>query len=255
MPISHKHKVLFLHAPKNAGSSIEEALGIEKSPQALLSHKYTADSIYALQHLPYSQLRKTVPTTVWSTYTKVCVVRNPWDRMVSDWRWRRKNGLPLGQLSFGDFVRCVQMVLSDPDWDGGVSNSGRGEGSGGQRIASEKWRVFEREYRGHFQRQVAYVNPPEGDEDMQGGTNAGQVRILRFENLARDWDRFRRECLGNEGLALTHTNDSGRDVKSHYSDEYEAAVAAEVGAPSRSSLCRHKVSAREEVEAEAEEFC
>ena len=129
MPISHKHKVLFLHAPKNAGSSIEEALGIEKSPQALLSHKYTADSIYALQHLPYSQLRKTVPTTVWSTYTKVCVVRNPWDRMVSDWRWRRKNGLPLGQLSFGDFVRFVQMVLSDPDWDGGVSNSGRGEGA------------------------------------------------------------------------------------------------------------------------------
>ena len=49
MPISDRHRVVFLHNPKAAGSSIEMALDIKPSEAALLSKKYNPKYIYAMQ--------------------------------------------------------------------------------------------------------------------------------------------------------------------------------------------------------------
>ena len=78
---------------------------------------YSPEHVYALQHLPYAALAQTVPAPVWTSYGKVCVVRNPWDRLVSDWHWRRKSGLPLGDLPFASFARFVVQLLQQPNWD------------------------------------------------------------------------------------------------------------------------------------------
>ena len=237
MPISKEHRVIFLHVPKNAGSSVEEALSIRASEDALLSKKYSPRFVYAMQHLPYDELRQALPPEVWEGYTKVCVVRNPWDRLVSDWRWRQKGNLPLGNLSFPDFVRFVRDVVSEPNWDRDCYSPSSGlVGNGGNDL---KFRLFRKQYRGHFQRQVAYTGPPtsaDANSRKVGGQHEMEdsVRILRFEHLSCDWHMFCREILGRE-LPLPFSNDSGRDPKSHYSDEYEAFGQASISSSASTS--------------------
>lgn len=67
MPISHEHKLFLIHVPKTAGTSIQETLKMD----------------YAGHHTP-QQLKKKFPKE-WETYKKFAVIRNPWDRMVSNY--------------------------------------------------------------------------------------------------------------------------------------------------------------------------
>jgi len=62
-------------SPQNAGSSLEEALGIRPSEAALLSKSYSPRHVYALQHLPHRQLKAAVGDILgpdaWDAYAKV----------------------------------------------------------------------------------------------------------------------------------------------------------------------------------------
>ena len=73
MPISHKNKLIFLHIPKNAGTSITDTEGI------------TFD--YIGHHFP--DFYKNNFSYEWDNYTKFGVVRNPWDRVVSNYEYGR----------------------------------------------------------------------------------------------------------------------------------------------------------------------
>lgn len=70
--ISHKYKLIFIHIPRTAGTSIEKALcgkdwlRIHSPSKHLTAH--SAKKIYA---------------EYWNEYFKFSFVRNPWDRMVS----------------------------------------------------------------------------------------------------------------------------------------------------------------------------
>ena len=96
MPVSHKHKVIFIHIPKTAGSSIVRALNIphptenpEHKPyfSARLSNEEKAK--YGLEHhvwwihLFASELKTFIPDNIFREYFKFAIVRNPWDRAVS----------------------------------------------------------------------------------------------------------------------------------------------------------------------------
>ena len=72
MPISDKHKLVFIHIPKNAGTSIEKSFHMRAT-----GHK-TWDT-YQKQYLEE-----------WSRYTSFCVVRNPFDRLVSNYEYARR---------------------------------------------------------------------------------------------------------------------------------------------------------------------
>lgn len=50
------------------------------------------------------------------------------------------------------------------------------------------------------------------------GSEGCGVRILRFENLSREWAKFTRDTLGRE-IPLPVTNESG--ATRHYSEEYK----------------------------------
>jgi len=67
MPISHKHKLIFIHIPKTAGTSIQETFSMEDSG-----------------HYTCKELKKKYPKE-WDIYTKFAVIRNPWDRLVSNY--------------------------------------------------------------------------------------------------------------------------------------------------------------------------
>ena len=71
MPISHKHKVIFIHIPKNAGTSVLEALGIQE-----------------FGHRKWFEYQYDYPNE-WETYLKFAIVRNPFDRFVSNYEYAK----------------------------------------------------------------------------------------------------------------------------------------------------------------------
>jgi hypothetical protein len=78
MIISHKRKYIFVHIPKNAGTSVSEALGVNRSKIAVRintasehnSH-WTLDEIYKNKDIDFNE------------YFKFAFTRNSWERMVS----------------------------------------------------------------------------------------------------------------------------------------------------------------------------
>ncbi len=110
MPISFKHKLIFIHIPKNAGTSITNTLNM----------------LDAGHHTPEYYI-KNYPNE-WKNYKKFAVVRNPWDRVVSNYEYAKleesywhssKNNKPYGKhvdyslLQNKTFVDCVGILISN----------------------------------------------------------------------------------------------------------------------------------------------
>lgn len=83
MPIFTKHKAIFVHIPKTGGTSIEKALGLDKS--VLLYD--TKKASHSPQHYTVSELKKAVPKSLFSSYFKFAVTRHPVERLVSHFYW------------------------------------------------------------------------------------------------------------------------------------------------------------------------
>jgi hypothetical protein len=73
MPISHTKKIIFIHIPKNAGTSISALKEL---------------NFGNVEHKSFRQYRRLHPIE-WEEYTKISIVRNPWDRFVSCYEYAR----------------------------------------------------------------------------------------------------------------------------------------------------------------------
>lgn len=62
-------------------------------------------------HKPAAEVKRDLGDGMWSSYHKISVVRNPWDKVVSLWKWQTRNEAT--HLNFRDFVLHLQH--SD-DW-------------------------------------------------------------------------------------------------------------------------------------------
>lgn len=127
MPLSHKHKCLFIHIPKTAGTSIESALDIlgnwqEENIEILFGliqsenlkkHRFKSNF---LQHLTLEQIHKI--TTIPDYFVSFSFVRNPWDKMVSIYSNPDNNlvnvassqGVDIKDLSFDDFIEQTEHI-------------------------------------------------------------------------------------------------------------------------------------------------
>ena len=104
--ISHEHHYIFVHIPKCAGTSIEKALlalegvSIPQGDMPLKILDTATGDRYLLgkgrQHYVIDQYPDVA-------YLKFAFVRNPWSRMVSEYRWRRRV-LNYPENSFRDFI-------------------------------------------------------------------------------------------------------------------------------------------------------
>jgi hypothetical protein len=109
MPISFKHKLIFIHIPKNAGTAITNAFNMSDIGHHL--------PIYYKQKYPKE----------WVTFKKFAVVRNPWDRVVSNYEYAKleksywhsnKNDRPYGQhvdydsLKDLSFDECINILFN-----------------------------------------------------------------------------------------------------------------------------------------------
>ena len=104
MPLTHRHKICFVHNPKAAGTSIQAALGIvNEDPQGILCGFYERQGFSTVytQHYKASDIRQVKPKE-FAGYFTFAVVRNPYERTVSAWQWYRK--VHACEMSFKDFL-------------------------------------------------------------------------------------------------------------------------------------------------------
>lgn len=141
MIISHDHKFIFLKTTKTAGTSIEIALSeycgaqdivtpisaVDEKTRTILGYRgpqndivpfasYSfSDMVYFLikgkkrryfNHISAKLVRRFIGEEIWQSYFKFCFARNPWDRAVSQYYWRRAEGAP---HSFSEFIDSHNM--------------------------------------------------------------------------------------------------------------------------------------------------
>ena len=78
MSLNKERKIIFIHIPKNAGTSIHNvAVGI-----------FPRGRHHAPGHMKWYSYKNKFPNA-WKNYFKFAIVRNPWDRMVSAYEYAR----------------------------------------------------------------------------------------------------------------------------------------------------------------------
>ncbi|MDO6760238.1 sulfotransferase family 2 domain-containing protein [Tamlana sp. 2_MG-2023] len=168
--ISHKHKCIFIHIPKTAGSSINKYLTEGKSfdwriPNYEYLYGWCPERQIHMQHATAKQMLELelVTQQQWDEYYKFTFVRNPWDRAYSDYLWVMKDTGTKG--SFEDFLLKkggFSVVLSDKT---------------------------KKEFRGdHLLKQTEFFDT---NKNQQFSVN----KVGRFENLKEDLSEIK-EILG-----------------------------------------------------------
>ncbi|MEE4110997.1 MAG: hypothetical protein V2I24_16710 [Halieaceae bacterium] len=158
MIVSHRHRFIFVKTHKTAGSSLEVALARECGPNDIVSHmedniasglprNYGPDSFlgpaynrfkllrkligrhspllgaFYYEHMPAWRIRELVGEQVWKSYFTFCLERDPWDKTVSYYLWK-KHGQGRSMPDFATYVerKPHRLPIDSPLYcdDGGV---------------------------------------------------------------------------------------------------------------------------------------
>lgn len=89
--ISHKHKCIFIHIAKCAGSTVEDSFGRGSAFKADHEKVFGWDDNLKmfLQHATPQELldNNLISKSEWNSYYKFVIVRNSWDKSISDYKW------------------------------------------------------------------------------------------------------------------------------------------------------------------------
>ena len=122
--ISYKHQCIFVHIPRTGDTSFERIIWPKKEDKTELNlwmgfvteynNKYQTGG---LQHLFANQIRQEVGDDVFCRYFKFAIVRNPWDKAVSQYLYMKKRmdlrdfiGMSEGD-SFKKYLSLIQKRL------------------------------------------------------------------------------------------------------------------------------------------------
>ena len=96
--INHKHKFIFIHIPKCAGTSVERAFNGKDG--------WDNNNKLWKQHATIKQIKNFYTTPKqFNTYFKFTIIRNPFDRIVSSYHWLApKVKAEINNNTFYDFV-------------------------------------------------------------------------------------------------------------------------------------------------------
>jgi len=166
---------IFIHINKTAGTSIGNAIGLP------IKHHQTAREVIAR-----------IGRNKWDGAYKFTFVRNPWDKVVSHYEYRRKRNktaLASNEISFPDWVRKTY----GPDKDPFYYNNPKA-----------------------FQPQVEWLKDDDGKISIDF--------IGKFESIYEDFSQIRK-VIGIDA-ELPHLNASKRsDYRHYYDDESRETVA------------------------------
>lgn len=222
MPIFHSRKLIFVHIPKNAGRSVEEALLSGKaSPdggrRSLINRAFTAlsrrtapklakshligslDVTLASQHLTYVEMEMLGLLDEAEGYQSFAIVRNPYDRALSstihfsDSDWLQEPDPLLRKRQFAaHLARWLERPLTDHN------------------------------KRAHRRGQLSFLR----DQSGRIAVNT----LLRFETITTDFYNFTKSC-GVEGLNLPVRGSAGRKVgyRDYFNEEARKLVEKAFG--------------------------
>ena len=167
---------IFIHINKTAGTSIGNAIGLP------IKHHRTAREVIA-----------SIGRDKWDTAYKFTFVRNPWDKVVSHYEYRRKRNkteVATRGVSFSEWVKKTYGPEKDPFY----YNNPRA-----------------------FQAQVEWLKNDEGDIDMN--------YIGKFESINEDFDKIMR-AIGIDA-ELPHLNATSKrgGYQGYFDDETRQIVA------------------------------
>lgn len=180
--ICDKYKTIFVHIPKTGGTSIEKVFFND-----LKFKDFGLDSKENLfyQHFTPSELlaKGFIDQTQHDNYYKFTFVRNPWDRMVSEYFFQIKNVPILRRLSFTDFIYETKKVLN-----------------GQKSLLDDAWGINK-----HLEPQINFIKNEKIDF------------IGRFESLERDFVKICK-TINHPVTQLKKENSTEHFHYSHYYD-------------------------------------
>lgn len=100
MPVYPPKKLIYVHIPKTAGGAIEELLLPYKAQgrktvigqlRSKLPFQQNIDRAYIPGHATAAELMGWMGGQLWSEYVAFTVVRNPYDRVISEYEYVRQN--------------------------------------------------------------------------------------------------------------------------------------------------------------------
>ncbi|MGX9117606.1 sulfotransferase family 2 domain-containing protein [Mesorhizobium sp. BHbsci] len=124
--LSRELGCLFIHIPKNGGTSIEDAIWPDRKARSADQYWKNAElnrhQKEGLHHLTAAQIRSETGAETFDRMFKFSLVRNPWDKAVSQFlytkTWRQDLRRILGLtrfMSFRSYLRAIQLV-DHPQW-------------------------------------------------------------------------------------------------------------------------------------------
>ena len=192
--ISHHHKCIFIHISKCAGSTIEKAFDIDIADNSEKNNKnlfgWNKEHNLYLQHATPQELLDYGFITLeqWNDYYKFIIVRNPWDRALSDYIWMSKDVKKSD--SFKNFIY--------------------------KKGAFSKFLIQKngKHYRGdHLNKQIDYF--------YIDGEEVKYDKIIRFENLKNELPLLFKELNINVASENQKYN-VGKKIFTHYSKFYNS---------------------------------
>ncbi|RLA18258.1 MAG: sulfotransferase [Gammaproteobacteria bacterium] len=188
MVISHQHHFVFLHLPKTAGTSIEVALGLRYGRTGGWDPN-SCEIVGETKH-------HVVPAAIPQDYTVFTFVRNPWDRILSYYMFRRE-------------PRNAKRRNIHPDE---------------RRISFRDWLLRLDEFRRYRRINAAFTIAVDNQSRIIGDL---PQFVGRFENLTEDLNIIC-ERVGVEPTALSNVNPTVHKTEAYayyYTDETRDIVA------------------------------
>ena len=225
---SHKYKLIFFHIPKNAGVSVRNTLKIDRK-----SHNFPFTNVSVA--LPIDVKANTLES-IYNEYHKFTIVRNPYERMVSLYNFRKQGNdlydyANLKESSVGpdgkvwDFNRWIKS----PEMKGTTSE-------GLKRMCSDSYfnsywayKSKDRGYlgRNYLRSHLEYLNQVDFLTNPLTGGRLMTDTILRQENLKEEWDKMF-DKLGYESPKLPQRNKSEHKHYSHYYDDESVQLVSKI---------------------------
>lgn len=211
------YPMIFFHIPKNAGVSIRRILGIDTNMHPFGFKRTVNTGI---------DIKKYTDPDIFKRYYKFTVVRNPWDRMVSLYHFRKKeNDLFMHNMSAGKIYGPDGEIWGFKKWVLSSEVKAIENNKVLFDLARGRKPTKDKKTEGFLREHIDFINQLDIITDLDD--NFLVDKILRFENLYNDWNRMFKGLNINPIPQLPRKNYSGHI---HYSKYYDDDLKDFVGA-------------------------
>lgn len=198
--INHKYKFIFVHIPKCGGHSVDKFF-LDRGLVDIPKWHATSESLINDHGVNF-----------WNKYYSFSIVRNPWNRMVSEYFWQKENGTSDTKISWGnstiDFKSFLKMAVKSPTNHRAFKHSD----------SFNTW-YPELEIRcGHLNDQSSFIF----DKNNRLLVN----EFIKLENIKHDFPKILQK-IGLPPHDLPHKNQSKRKKYTEYYDQESINLVAD----------------------------